>query len=193
MQAHLRLAGPLEVSDTAPEPFDQTNDLDLRPAALPKARRRGLNRLQKLRRVLVTLRLAWLRHGLGMDIDTSAELSLRARPDRTFPQGVHIGARTYVAFDACILTHDRTRGLYLHTRIGENCFLGARSMILPGVTIGANAIVAAGAVVTRDVAPFSIVAGNPARLLRHCDDIGPYGRLGSADAVEANLARRGLT
>lgn len=127
-----------------------------------------------------------------MDIHPSVEMSLRARPDRTFPCGVHIGARTYLAFEACLLTHDRTRGLYLHTRIGENCFLGARSLVLPGVTVGNNCIVAAGAIVTQDVPPFSIVAGNPARVLRRCDEIGPYGRLQSADEVEADLVQRGL-
>lgn len=46
-------------------------------------------------------------------------------------------------------------------------------MVLRGVTVGQGAIVAAGAVVTRDVAPFSIVAGNPAVLVR---ELGPNER-----------------
>ncbi|WP_245912994.1 acyltransferase [Litoreibacter ponti] len=120
-------------------------------------------------------------------------MSLRARPDRTFPGGVHIGPRSYVAFEACVLTHDRTRGLYLHTRVGQDCFIGARSLILPGVTVGNNVIVAAGAIVTRDVPSGCVVAGNPARILRRSDQIGPYGRFHYADESEADLARRGLT
>lgn len=48
--------------------------------------------------------------------------------------------------------------------------IGTGAVILPGVTIGRGAIVGAGAVVTADVAPFSIVAGVPARLLRMRDD-----------------------
>ena len=51
----------------------------------------------------------------------------------------------------------------------RNCWIGAGSSILPGVTIGENAIVGAGSVVTKDVAPNTIVAGNPARLIRTID------------------------
>jgi len=52
------------------------------------------------------------------------------------------------------------------TRIGAWADIGVNAVILPGVTIGKGAIVGAGAVVTQDVLPFSIVAGVPARLLR---------------------------
>jgi acetyltransferase-like isoleucine patch superfamily enzyme len=51
-------------------------------------------------------------------------------------------------------------------RIGDGCWIGARAMILPGVTIGKRVLVAAGAVVTRDVPDDSLVAGNPARVVR---------------------------
>ncbi len=51
-------------------------------------------------------------------------------------------------------------------RIGAGSWIGARAMILPGVTIGSRVMVAAGAVVTKDVPPDSLVAGNPARVLR---------------------------
>jgi acetyltransferase-like isoleucine patch superfamily enzyme len=86
--------------------------------------------------------------------------------DRTHPRGIHIGRESYVAFGAVILTHDMTRGIYADTRIGSRCFIGAHSILLPGVSIGDGSIVAAGSVVTRDVAPGSIVAGNPARVVR---------------------------
>ena len=45
----------------------------------------------------------------------------------------------------------------------DYAWVGSRAMILPGVTVGEGAVVAAGAVVTRDVAPYSVVAGVPAR------------------------------
>lgn len=59
--------------------------------------------------------------------------------------------------------HDATRGDVV---IGHDVWLGSQAMILSGVTIGHGAVVAARAVVTRDVPPYAIVAGNPAKLVR---------------------------
>lgn len=50
--------------------------------------------------------------------------------------------------------------------IEDNCWLGFNSEILSGVHIGRNSVVAAHAVVTKDVPPYSIVAGNPARIVK---------------------------
>ena len=158
-----------------------------------KARRRGLNRIAGIRNGLVALRRAWFRRVWGMDLDPTVQISLSAKLDLTFPIGVHVGAFSYLAFESRILTHDRTRGLYLHTRIGRNCFIGGRAMILPGVEIGDGCIVGAGAVVTKSVPPGSIVAGNPARILREGIEVGPYGRFTDADARESELASAGLT
>jgi acetyltransferase-like isoleucine patch superfamily enzyme len=52
-------------------------------------------------------------------------------------------------------------------RLEDGCDIGVGTVILPGVTVGAGAQVGAGAVVTRDVPPGAVVAGNPARVLRH--------------------------
>lgn len=165
------------------------------PAAQPllKAKRRGLNRLAGLRHVLINLKRFYLNRLWGTDIDRTALFSLSAKFDQTFPRGVHVGAYSYVAFEARILTHDRTRGLYVHTRIGKNCFIGGRSLILPGVEIGDGSIVGAGSVVTKSVPPRSVVAGNPARIIRSDIEVTTYGRLLSADATESDLAARGLT
>lgn len=163
------------------------------PSVPPKkARRIGLNRLRGLRRVVVGCKRFFYVRLWGMDIDPTAEFSLSARFDRTFPIGVHVGAQSYVAFDVRVLTHDMTRGLYLHTRIGRNCFIGGRSLILPGVTIGDNCVVGAGSVVTKSVPPRSLVAGNPARILREGIEVGPFGRFATADATESALVEAGL-
>ncbi|STX51095.1 chloramphenicol acetyltransferase [Legionella busanensis] len=52
------------------------------------------------------------------------------------------------------------------TIIHDGAWLGMRSMIMPGITIGEGAIIGANAVVTKDVAPYCIVAGNPAKVIR---------------------------
>lgn len=52
------------------------------------------------------------------------------------------------------------------TKIGSDVWIGTESVIMSGVTIGDGAVVATGAVVMRDVAPFAVVAGNPARPVR---------------------------
>jgi acetyltransferase-like isoleucine patch superfamily enzyme len=144
----------------------------------------SLNQLIRVQRLLVRARNAVNNRFWGMSIHPTAVLSMSAKLDKTHPRGIHIGERSYVAFGAAILSHDMTRGLRRDTRIGRHCFIGARSLVLPGVTIGDESIVAAGAIVTRDVPPRSIVAGNPAAVVRSGIDVGPYGRL-RRDAASA--------
>ena len=51
-------------------------------------------------------------------------------------------------------------------RIGENCWLGAGVIVLPGVTIGDNVVIGAGSVVTKDIPSNVVAVGNPCRVLR---------------------------
>lgn len=147
----------------------------------------SLNRLSGLRNVLVDIKRAFFVKVLKMDIHPTAQLSLSAKPDKTFPRGVHIGENSYLAFNARVLTHDRTRGLYLHTHVGKNCFIGGESIILPGVTVGDNCVIGAGSVVTKDVPPRSIAAGNPAKIIRSDIEVGKFGRFVDADETERAL------
>lgn len=57
-------------------------------------------------------------------------------------------------------------------RIEDGCWIGARAVILPGVTVGRGAVVAAGAVVVDDVPPHTLVGGVPARSIRALDPTG---------------------
>jgi maltose O-acetyltransferase len=50
--------------------------------------------------------------------------------------------------------------------IEDDVWIGQRAIILPGVTIGSGSIIGSGAVVTKDIAPFSVVGGNPARVIK---------------------------
>lgn len=152
---------------------------------------RSLNNFWWLRRTLVCAKWLYYTRIWGMDIDPTARFSLSVRLDKTYPKGIHVGAHTYIAFEAAILAHDMTRGLYLHTRIGERCFIGARSIILPGVQIGNECVVGAASVVTKDVPPRCIVAGSPARIIRKNIDVGPYGRFVNAEETKAHLAAAG--
>jgi putative colanic acid biosynthesis acetyltransferase WcaF len=84
---------------------------------------------------------------------------------------IEIGARATVAQEVYLSTgsHDFSQpDLPLTTAkitIGDDAFIGARSFVLPGVTIGARSVIGAGSVVTKDVPGDVIAAGNPCRVL----------------------------
>ncbi len=100
----------------------------------------------------------------GMTIDPSARIAPSALIDRTWPRGIHIGAHCIIGEEAVILTHDRTRGLYVDTRIGDRSVIGPRAIVLPGVTIGADCIVEAGSLIRIDMPDGSSARGNPATI-----------------------------
>ena len=159
-----------------------------------KPNRKGLIRYAALATRQLLLRLRWLHlRSLGMDIHPDTEISLKAHLDRTNPRGIHIGEGTLVAFGAAILSHDLVRVMHTDTYIGRNCFIGARSIILPGVRIGDGSIVAIGSVVTKDVAPNTIVAGNPARVIKTDIRTRKWGMLEEdyKKAVEIKASRSG--
>lgn len=151
----------------------------------------GLNRFLKVRSVIIDLLRAYYVRGWKMDLHPTCQFSMTTKFDKTYPKGVHVGENSYVAFETRILCHDRTRGLYLHTRIGKNCFIGGSSLILPGIEIGDGCVVGAGSVVTKSVPSGCVVAGNPAKILREGIEVGPYGRFVDADARESALVEQG--
>lgn len=68
----------------------------------------------------------------------------------------------------------QNQGMYgSPVRIGQRAWLGARTIVLPGVAVGEDAVIAAGSVVTRSVPARAIVGGAPARLIRYRDAADP--------------------
>ncbi len=126
------------------------------PLNLPRLRRRAYD-------VAVGLRARWYRSFWGMHVGEGVKLSGSVRLDKTNPRGIRVGDYTALSFDVAVLTHDFVGNRHLQTRIGSHCFIGARSVVLAGVTIGDHCVVAAGSVVMTDVPPHSLVAGNPAK------------------------------
>lgn len=114
------------------------------------------NALQRRLQRLIQTRL-W-----GMDIHPTARIATNALIDRTWPRGVHIEADCVIEEHAVVLTHDMTRGMHTDTRIGARSRLGARSIVMPGLTIGEDCVIAPGAVITKSMPPNSYAIGNPA-------------------------------
>jgi acetyltransferase-like isoleucine patch superfamily enzyme len=119
----------------------------------------------KLRDAVLLLRRLYFVHVWKMDIGEGTAISMSAKLDKTNPRGVHIGKYTVVTFGAAVLSHDYVNNANRDVYIGDNCFIGAHAIILPGVRIGDHCIVAASSLVVRDVPSGSLVTGNPARVV----------------------------
>jgi exopolysaccharide acyltransferase PssR len=120
---------------------------------------------ESLREVIQILRREYFNRVWQMQLGEGCCISFSAKLDKTNPRGLHIGQYTVVTFGAAILTHDYVNGVDRDVYIGDNCFIGAHAIVLPGVRIGNNCIVAAGTLVARDVPSGCLVAGNPARVV----------------------------
>lgn len=95
----------------------------------------------------------------------------KVRPFVFIPTGVTIEDNVFVG-PGVSFTNDkypRVKGTWkmLRTLIKKGASIGARSVILPGVTVGEGALVGAGSVVTKDVSERAVVIGNPARFIRY--------------------------
>lgn len=118
----------------------------------------------------------WLKKVYGMEIGEGSRIAMGVHLDKSInPKGIHIGKNTGIAREAMILSHDASRKLKTDTCIGDNCLIGTRAIILPGVKIGNEVIVGAGSVVMKDVPSNCLVAGNPARIIEKDIKCGPYG------------------
>ena len=118
------------------------------------------------------------------DIQKTGFISTSVKFDSVnYAKYITIGERTIMSSNVLLLVHDYTIGLAMQgmkiegvkqrnlphflkeIKIGNYCFIGARSIILPGTTIGDNVIVGAGAVVKGNIPDGVVIAGNPARVV----------------------------
>jgi maltose O-acetyltransferase len=148
---------------------------------------RGLLRIlwQKQLHILarVTIPLGWrlaLYRAMGISIGHGVFVGLDTYLDCQFPELMVLEDDVTLSFRVTVIVHDDARRMYgvipgqLQGTVApvifkRGCYVGAGALILPGVTIGEGAVVAAGAVVTRDVPPRKVVAGVPARVLKDTD------------------------
>jgi len=117
---------------------------------------------------------AYIGFGNGISIGDYSGIGINAFVER----GTTIGSHVMMGPDVMIYTrnHDATRIDIPMTQqgatpvrpvmIGDDVWIGARSILLPGITVGTGSIVGAGSVVTKSVLPYTIVAGNPAKVIR---------------------------
>ena len=102
---------------------------------------------------------------IGKGVFVNHSLTCMAAGGITIDDGVMIGPNVRIVTD----NHDFDNRMVLRCKpvhIKSRAWIGVGAIILPGVTIGENAVVAAGAIVTKDVAPNTIVGGNPAKFIK---------------------------
>lgn len=129
----------------------------------------------------------------GTKIGTNVGIGHGVFIEESRPNLIEIGDGVNIGPRAVIVAHDSSYHcinpdipiLFGRVQIRKNGYIGAKAIILPGVTIGEGAIVAAGAVVTKDVAPGVIVAGVPAKVLTTVEEA--LEQLGDPDALRQEM------
>jgi len=128
------------------------------------------------RRTIVTPLRTSLYRAMGVSVGQNVFIGLDAWLDDQFPELIRIEDDVTLSFRVTVVVHDDARrmdriepgagdGTVAPVVLRRGCYLGAGAMILPGVTVGERAVVAAGAVVIHDVPAETIVAGVPARTI----------------------------
>lgn len=127
-------------------------------------------------RILVKKALTFVRRGGRTRVSNTNMIFSNSLVDTLVPDHVEIGQNFVSAPGSVILGHDASLILFYEkyriekTIIGNNVFLGANSVVLPGVIIEDNVIVGAGAVVTKKLESNGVYAGNPAKYICSIED-----------------------
>ncbi|MFH1642281.1 MAG: acyltransferase [Nanoarchaeota archaeon] len=113
----------------------------------------------------------------GLKIGKNVTIAHTAYIDYEYPFLISIGDNCTVSNNVRLLAHDASTFKFVdgYTRIGKivinnNCYIGEQSIILPGVTVGSNVLIAAGSLVNKDIPSNSCVAGVPARFYAKFED-----------------------
>lgn len=96
----------------------------------------------------------------------AADAEIDIQKDVLIGSGVHIYVSNHRFDNPTISIYYQGHSPAKPVLLKEGSWIGANAIILPGVTIGRNAVVAAGSIVTKDVEDFTLVGGNPARLIK---------------------------
>ena len=115
----------------------------------------------------------------GVEIGERTWIGSDTLIEPSYPHRVVIGDRVAIGIRVLILAHFAHHGRNRETsegaldervsvRIEDDVFIGPGAIIMPNVTIGAGAVITAGSVVTRSVAPLTMVQGNPAKPIARC-------------------------
>ena len=109
---------------------------------------------------------------LGMTVGEGVAWGLESTPDVFWPELITVEDDAIIGYDATILCHEFLQEEYRtgEVHVGERAMLGAGTVVLPGVRIGADAQVAANSLVDRDVPAGATVAGVPARLVSRAEE-----------------------
>ncbi|SCU10472.1 acetyltransferase [Staphylococcus xylosus] len=115
---------------------------------------------------IVKLKHWMYRKFLKMNIGAETAFAFKVVPDLLYPEYITIGKNCVIGYNTTILTHeflvDEFKTGPVH--IGDNTLIGANVIILPGVTIGNNVKVGAGAVVSKDIPDNTLAYGNPIQI-----------------------------
>ena len=120
--------------------------------------------------IMMIHRWRGVRMGRGCFIDPTSIV------ETAYPENVTLGDDVRITAGAVIMTHIKAPHYLRDTGImppvlkpvvlEDHCFIGVNSIIMPGVTVGRAAVVASGAVVMQNVPPFTMVSGNPAKVIK---------------------------
>lgn len=120
--------------------------------------------------IFKSLRIRLYRYG-GAKVGKNVFIGMETYIDDTLADKIIIEDDVTISFRVTIIAHGPSKRFPNPVIIKKGVYIGAGAILLPGLIIGESSVIGAGSVVTKDVPPLSLVAGNPARFVRKIKDI----------------------